>query len=348
MVISLDVRNIAVSHYKTGKNAPEIAKLLANKVHRSTIDRWLRRYRQSGSFEVKPKTGRPKTGRTKRLINLVQKRIQSNSRRKTLRTIAKDFNSSIEIIKRILNLDLHKKCYRKIRVQKLKIDQKRTRKTCCQWLRKNIDHDKLERIMFTDEKIFTRNGYFNPKNDVIWADDRFSANELDGLNFREKYPVSIMVGLSVTWYGPTRPFFFQKGERLNGRTYLNTLLPFYVEEGNQLFGHKNWGLQQDGASSHTDMNVQQWCKKHLKFFIPKNRWPPNSPELNPLDYSIWNNISNRMDYKKVQSIEDLRREVKNAINKIDVNYLRDTINVFPRRVRSVEKHNGELIFDEHS
>jgi len=55
-----------------------------------------------------------------------------------------------------------------------------------------------------------------------------------------------------------------------------------------------------------------------------------------------------MDYKKVQSIEDLRREVKNAINKIYVNYLRDTIKVFPRRVRSVEKHNGELIFDEHS
>ena len=26
--------------------------------------------------------------------------------------------------------------------------------------------------MFTDEKIFTKNGYFNLKNDVVWADDR--------------------------------------------------------------------------------------------------------------------------------------------------------------------------------
>jgi hypothetical protein len=210
MVKSRDLRDVAVFHYKNGKKAPEIAKLLANKVHRSTIDRWLTRYRQSGSFEAKPKSGRPKAGRTKRLINLVQKRLDSDNRGKTLRTMAKDFNSSVQTIKRVFNLDLHKKCYRKISVQKLKDEQKPIRKTCCQWLRKNVNYGKLKRLMFTDEKIFTRNGYFNPKNDVVWADDRSDANERGGLHSTEKYPVSIMVGLGVTWNGPTRPFFFKK------------------------------------------------------------------------------------------------------------------------------------------
>jgi hypothetical protein len=348
MVKSRDLRDVAVSHYKNGKKAPEIAKLLANKVHRSTIDRWLTRYRQSGSFEAKPKSGRPKAGRTKRLINLVQKRLDSDNRRKTLRTMAKDFNSSVQTIKRVLNLDLHKKCYRKISVQNLKDEQKPIRKTCCQWLRKNINYDKLKRLMFTDEKIFTKNGYFNPKNDVVWADDRSDANERGGLHSTEKYPMSIMVGLGVTWNGPTRPFFFQKGERLNGQTYHDQLLPFYQKEGYELFGHNDWGLQQDGASSHTDAKIQQWCRNHFNFFIPKARWPPNSPELNPLDYSIWDSISNHIEYGKVETINDLRREVKKSIKKLDVNYVRDTINVFLRRVRSVEKHNGELIFDEHS
>ena len=32
-------------------------------------------------------------------------------------------------------------------------------------------------MMFTDEKIFTKNGYFNPKTDVVWADDRSDATE---------------------------------------------------------------------------------------------------------------------------------------------------------------------------
>ena len=64
-----------------------------------------------------------------------------------------------------------KKCYRKISVQGLKEDQKAARKSCCQWIRKNIDRSKIERLMFTDEKIFTRNDFLNAKNDIVWADD---------------------------------------------------------------------------------------------------------------------------------------------------------------------------------
>jgi len=90
--------------------------------------------------------------------------------------------------------------------------------------------------MFTDEKIFTKNGYFNPHNDVIWADDRSDANERGGLNPIEKYPVHIMVTLGVTWEGVTRPYFFLKGDRL--------------------FGHTEGCFQQDNASCHTDRKVQ--------------------------------------------------------------------------------------------
>ena len=125
--------------------------------------------------------------------------------------MTKDFNSSVQTIKRVLNIDLKKKCYRKIIGQKLKENQQPIRKTCCQWIRKNINHDKLKIMMFTDEKIFTKNGYFNRKNDVVWADDRSDATERGGLYSKDKYPVLIMVTLGATWYGLTRPDFFQQG-----------------------------------------------------------------------------------------------------------------------------------------
>ena len=163
MVKSHDLRDITISHYKNGKKAPQISKLLANKVHRNTIDRWLHRYKQSGSIYAKRKPGRPKTGRTKQCISYVKKRLDSNIPRKSLRTMAKDFGSNRRTIKLILNLDLNKKYYRKISVQGLKEDQKAARKRWCQWIRKNIDRSKVERLMFTDEKIFTRNGFLNPK-----------------------------------------------------------------------------------------------------------------------------------------------------------------------------------------
>ena len=61
------------------KKAPEVATLLANKVHRSTIDR----YKQSGSICVKPKSERPTIDRTKKRIYLVKKRLDSNTCRKS-------------------------------------------------------------------------------------------------------------------------------------------------------------------------------------------------------------------------------------------------------------------------
>ena len=129
-----------------------------------------------------------------------------------------------------------KKCYRKI---SLKEDQKAARKSCCQWIRKNIDRSKVERLMFTDEKIFTRNGFLNPKNDVVWADDRSDTSERGGLHLMGKYPISIMIALGVTCSEFTRSYFFQKGERLNGQADCDRLLPFYKEEDDRLFGYKN-------------------------------------------------------------------------------------------------------------
>ena len=156
----------------------------------------------------------------------------------------------------------------------------------------------------------------------------------------KKYPISIMIAFGVTCSGFTRPCFFQKGERLNGQTYYDRLLPFYKREGDRLFRRKNWGFQHGWASSHTNKRVQQWCKKNFRSFMPKETWPPNSPELNPMDYFILIKISSHMKYGKIKTINDLRREIEKTIKKIDIYYTREVTGVFLRRVRSVEKHDG--------
>ena len=71
-----------------------------------------------------PKSGRLRRGRTKRLVNLVKKQLDSEVHRKSIRTMANDFKSTFGTIRRVLTEDLGKKCYRKINVQKLEQDQK--------------------------------------------------------------------------------------------------------------------------------------------------------------------------------------------------------------------------------
>ena len=96
---------------------------------------------------------------------------------------------------------------------------------------------------------------------LFGPDDRSDTSERGGLHLMGKYPISIMIALGVTWSGFTCPYFFQKGERLNGQADCDRLLPFYKEEDDRLFGYNNWGFQQDEATSLTDNRAQQWCKK---------------------------------------------------------------------------------------
>jgi hypothetical protein len=114
--------------------------------------------------------------------------------------------------------------------------------------------------------------------------------------------------MGVRWNGLTISYFFEPGERLNSEICTRNLLPFYKSEGDRLFGDKTWCLQQDDATCHTSTMSQDWCKKHLKSFIPKERWPPNSQELNPLDYCISDSINKNMNYQKVQTKNDLEKE----------------------------------------
>jgi len=46
-------------------------------------------------------------------------------------------------------------------------------------------------------------------------------------------------------------------------------------------------FQQDGAPAHTASLAQDWLSRNCPEFIRKEEWPPNSPDLNPLDYHVW-------------------------------------------------------------
>jgi len=46
-----------------------------------------------------------------------------------------------------------------------------------------------------------------------------------------------------------------------------------------------WTLQQDGAPSYTAKNTVNYLKRENVSFI--EMWPPNSPDLNPVDYAVW-------------------------------------------------------------
>uniref|UniRef100_A0A1I7RIM5 DDE_3 domain-containing protein n=1 Tax=Bursaphelenchus xylophilus TaxID=6326 RepID=A0A1I7RIM5_BURXY len=80
------------------------------------------------------------------------------------------------------------------------------------------------------------------------------------------------------------------------------VLPWSAEH----FGQRRWTFQQDSAPAHSSKSTQDWIRAHFPDFIPSKEWPPYSPDLNPLDYSIWSILEARSCSKPHDNIESLK------------------------------------------
>ena len=69
-------------------------------------------------------------------------------------------------------------------------------------------------------------------------------------------------------------------------------------------------LQQDSAPTHCAAHVQQLncCVKKRQTFLPQ-LWPPNSPDVSPVDYEIWAVIRHRVYQRQVHSVDKLKRRL---------------------------------------
>ena len=45
--------------------------------------------------------------------------------------------------------------------------------------------------------------------------------------------------------------------------------------------------RQPCVPAHTARAMQNWLQTNCPDFIAKDQWPPNSPDLNPLDFHVW-------------------------------------------------------------
>jgi len=44
-------------------------------------------------------------------------------------------------------------------------------------------------------------------------------------------------------------------------------------------------------------------------FIPSEMWPPNSPDLNPVDYSIWDLLQERVYRSRIHDVKELKERL---------------------------------------
>ena len=75
-------------------------------------------------------------------------------------------------------------------------------------------------------------------------------------------------------------------------------------------------------------------------FWPKDFWPPQSPDLNPLDFSIWWHVESKACRVRHSSIEDLKSSVQKEWKKMNKDYVIKVCESFRKRVEAVIAANG--------
>ena len=78
------------------------------------------------------------------------------------------------------------------------------------------------------------------------------------------------------------PFVDEKA-KVNANYYVTKLLSNLIKDCRHLLSD-NFIFQQDDTPAHTAALAQDRIKKKCPSFVGKNEWPPNSPDLSPLDY----------------------------------------------------------------
>ena len=77
------------------------------------------------------------------------------------------------------------------------------------------------------------------------------------------------------------PYFFQKGLRINSKTYLTVLQDVVKPWMDHVAAAHHYSFQQDGAPAHNAKMTQDWLKANVPEMWEKEIWPPSSPDCNP-------------------------------------------------------------------
>lgn len=183
-----------------------------------------------------------------------------------------------------------------------------------------MDRRFFERVMFTDESIFTSKRMINKQNTRRWTRN----NEHWEFEIEPDERFKTMVWCGIINNRLVGPHFFH--ENLNGERYLEFLqedLPQYLQQAGvpEQVRQRMW-FQQDGAPPHRAAIVRQYLNE-----IFPNRWigiggpmywPPKSPDLAPPDFYLWGKLKEAVYATEPESLEELEEAIRNACAAIPV------------------------------
>ena len=153
-----------------------------------------------------------------------------------------------------------------------------------------------------------------------------------------------MVSLAVSKLGKTAPFVVTPKAKVNSVYYCDEVLARgLLRDIRQLSGVDGYIFQQDGAPAHRSRHTVAYLNANVPELIEPENWPPNSPDLNPVDYSIWGCLQQLVYREPIRDVEHLKEVILCCWAEITQALVDSAINQWSSRVDAVIKAVVDII-----
>jgi transposase len=314
----------------------------------TSVSRLLEKIDATGSASRKAGSGRPSSACTNDnaaiVADLVLSQDDAPRTHRTIREIARETSIHRSSVHRIIHKQLSLKCFRKKRAQELTDANKLTRLTRATQLLKQYPKHMVPFIFFTDEKLFTVASPVNMQNNRLYAPSTTKKRDLAAercLCTRSNFSKSVMVSVAVSELGSTDLIFIDPGVKINGAYYRSVLLTEHLLPSiKRLSSNAFFIFQQDSAPAHRAKETVELLRREAPDFISPLLWPPNSPDLNPVDYKIWSVLQERVYKTRIRDVTHLRERLVEEWAAFDNGIIERAVQQWRGRLRACIKAEG--------
>lgn len=333
--LSAEIRALIIAYHKSGTSNRQIAKKM--KIPHATVDYNIKKYRESGSFLNKRRSGRPRatTSADDRRIVVTSKL----NRRKTAPEITAELNVgrpkpvSVSTVKRRLQkAGLHGRIAMKKPLLRKQNKQKRLK-----WAREH-QHWTIEEwknVLWTDESKF----------ELFGTRRRVFVRRSVGERTREECIAATVKhgGGSVMVWGCFAGTSVGDIAKIDGilkkEGYRDILENHAIPSGIRLLG-QNFIFQQDNDPKHSS----KLCKDYLRHLEEEGtlkimEWPPQSPDLNPIEL-LWEELDRQVRKSAPTSTTEMWNKLQSSWTSISEETLAKLIARMPRLCAAIIKSRG--------
>ena len=244
---------------------------------------------------------------------------------------SKGFDVSAATIRHVrLEEGLH--AFKRPRRQGLTAAQKRKRLEFCKAYKKQD----WRRAVFSDEHRFSLSGRkVNPQHNFYWSSEPTQAAVMP----QQRWAAQFTAWGGIAAWGCTPLVEIKDSLDANayGSILKKQLIPWLRASkpaGEYLF-------QQDGARPHVAASVTTILNTNRIPFIGKEQWPPNSPDLNPIE-NLWARMDDELSKKSITTRRGLLTAARSIFKKLTIDQLCAYIDSMPHRIEACIKAKGGL------